>query len=126
MDCSLTGSSVHGVFQIRIQEWVAIPFFRGSPRPRDQTRGFLLCRQILYHLSHGGSLTDRVGNLRPKGVEYLFRAIQSTIDRSEVHSQDLGNILFLASQPKELGWPKSLFFSILPYRKTRMNYWPTQ
>ena len=30
MDCSLPGSSVHGILQARILEWVAIPFFRGS------------------------------------------------------------------------------------------------
>ena len=38
MDCSLPGSSVHGIFQERILEWVAISFSRGSFRPRDQTR----------------------------------------------------------------------------------------
>ena len=30
MDCSLPGFSVHGILQARIQEWVAIPFSRGS------------------------------------------------------------------------------------------------
>ena len=38
MDCSLSGSSVHGIFQARILEWVAIPFSRGSSWPRDQTQ----------------------------------------------------------------------------------------
>ena len=38
MDYSLPGSSAHGVLQARILEWVAIPFSRGSSRPRDQTR----------------------------------------------------------------------------------------
>ena len=37
MDCSLPGSSVHGILQARILEWVAIPFPRGSSQPRDQT-----------------------------------------------------------------------------------------
>ena len=48
MDCSLPGSSVHGIFQARILEWVAISFSRGSYQPRDQTH---ICsgRQILYH-----------------------------------------------------------------------------
>ena len=35
MDCSLPGSSVHGIFQVRILEWVAISFSRGSSQPRD-------------------------------------------------------------------------------------------
>ena len=38
MDCSLPGSSVCGIFQARILEWVAIAFSRGSSQPRDQTR----------------------------------------------------------------------------------------
>ena len=38
MDCSPPGSSVHGILQARIQEWVAIPFSRGSSWPRDQTQ----------------------------------------------------------------------------------------
>ena len=37
MDCSLPGSSVHGILQARILEWVATPSSRGSSRPRDQT-----------------------------------------------------------------------------------------
>ena len=39
MDCSLPGSSVHGLLQARILEWVAISFSRGSSQPRDQTKG---------------------------------------------------------------------------------------
>ena len=35
MDCSPPGSSVHGIFQARILEWVAIPYFRGLSQPRD-------------------------------------------------------------------------------------------
>ena len=37
-DRSPPGSSIHGIFQARILEWVAISFSRGSSRPRDQTR----------------------------------------------------------------------------------------
>ena len=36
MDSSSRGSSVHGILQTRILEWVAIPFSRGSSQPRDQ------------------------------------------------------------------------------------------
>ena len=35
MDCSLPGSTVRGIFQARILEWVAIPFSRRSSQPRD-------------------------------------------------------------------------------------------
>ena len=56
MDCSLPGSSVHGILQARILEWVTIPFSRGSSQPRNQIWGLLHCRQILYSPSHKGSL----------------------------------------------------------------------
>ena len=38
MDCSTQGSSVHGILQARIPEWVAIPFSGGSSSPRDLTQ----------------------------------------------------------------------------------------
>ena len=38
MNCNPPGSSVHGVSQGRILEWVAVPFSRWSSRPRDQTQ----------------------------------------------------------------------------------------
>ena len=45
MDCSPPGSSVHGILQARILEWVAISFSRGSSRTFPTH-----CRQILYHI----------------------------------------------------------------------------
>ena len=38
MDCSPPGSSIHGILQARILEWVAGPFSRGSSQPRDWTQ----------------------------------------------------------------------------------------
>jgi len=55
MDHSLPGSSVHGILQARILEWVVISFSRGSSCPRNQNWGSLHCRQILYQLSYQGS-----------------------------------------------------------------------
>ena len=40
MDCSLLRSSVHGIFQARVLEWVAISFSRGSSWARDRTQVF--------------------------------------------------------------------------------------
>ena len=37
MDCRPPSSSVHGILQARILEWVAIAFFKGSSQPKDQT-----------------------------------------------------------------------------------------
>ena len=41
MDCGQLGSSVHGISQTRILEWVAIPSSRESSPPRDQTLGLI-------------------------------------------------------------------------------------
>ena len=52
MDCSLPGSSVHGILQARILEWVAIPFSRGSSWPRNRTHvSYVSCisRWVLHH-----------------------------------------------------------------------------
>ena len=38
--CSLSGSSVHVILEVRILEWVAISFSRGSSQPRDQPHVF--------------------------------------------------------------------------------------
>ena len=37
-DCSLPGSSVHGILQARLLECIAFPFSRGSSQPRDRTQ----------------------------------------------------------------------------------------
>ena len=42
MDCSPPGSSVHGILQARILEWIVLPSSRGSAQPRGRTHG-LLC-----------------------------------------------------------------------------------
>ena len=52
IDCSPSGSSVHGLLQARILEWVAMRSSRGSSRPRDCTHvSYISCigRRVLYH-----------------------------------------------------------------------------
>ena len=56
MDCSLPGSSVHGVLQARILEWAAISSSRGSSQPRDRT-----------HVSCGSCTTGRFFTTEPPG-----------------------------------------------------------
>ena len=62
MDHHLPGSSLHGILQARILEWVAISVSKGSFQPKHRiqaswiTGDLLHFRQILYHLSHQGGL----------------------------------------------------------------------
>ena len=53
MDCSLPVSSVHGILQARILEWVSMSFSRGSSQRRDRTGVSCLEGWSLYHLTPG-------------------------------------------------------------------------
>ena len=82
-DCSPPGSSVHGILQARILEWVAISFSRGSSRPRDQTHAsYVSCtgRQVLYHQCHLGSpKTFKIPNYYFKSNLYIISNNRSII-----------------------------------------------
>ena len=55
-DCSQPGSCVHGILQARILGWLTIPFLlQGIFPTQGSNLGLLLCRQILYPLSHQGN-----------------------------------------------------------------------
>jgi len=54
MDCSPPGSSVHGISQARILEWVSI-LLQGIFLTERSNLGLLHCRWVFYHLSHQGS-----------------------------------------------------------------------
>ena len=53
MDCSPPGSTIHGILQARMLEWVS--FFQGIFLTQESNPGLLHCRLILYCLSHQGS-----------------------------------------------------------------------
>ena len=62
-DCSPPRSSIHGILQARLLEWVAMLSSRGSSRPRNWTRvSHVSCisRQVLYHQHH--LVTAKVAN----------------------------------------------------------------
>ena len=64
MDCSLPGSSLYRISQVRMLEWVAISFSRESSQPSDQTHDSWIGRQILLPLSH---------QWNPKTKYFLFK-----------------------------------------------------
>ena len=69
MDCGLPGSSVHGIFQARVLEWVAISFSRGSSWPRDWTQVSCIVGKCLY--SQANSFIY-LGNILPNQNEALL------------------------------------------------------
>ena len=66
MDCSPPGSSVHGILQARILEWVAFLFSRGSCQPRDGTQ--------VFHMA-GGFFTNWSSNEESKTTPYYYSII---------------------------------------------------
>ena len=53
--CDPMDYTVCGILRVRILEWVAFSFSRGSSQIREWTQVSHICRQILYQLSHKGS-----------------------------------------------------------------------
>ena len=65
MDCSQPGSSVHGILQARILEWVAIPLSRGSSWPRDQIQVFCFADRFFTSESHSNFMLYLKANFSP-------------------------------------------------------------
>ena len=65
MDCSPPGSSVHGIFQAGVLKWVGCHFLlQGIFPTQGLNLGLLHCTQMLYRLSHQGSLIPKKGNAK--------------------------------------------------------------
>ena len=114
MDCSLPGSSVHGIFPARILEWVAIYFSRRSSWPRDQTwvscvscivEGFFTCWANGYRLNPTGMWDRRqICNLTALGwlhnlLSHYGAAIQNYSRSSCINPTVLGWLVILSSSP---------------------------
>ena len=81
MDCGLPGSSVHDILQARILEWIAIPFSRGSFRPRDRTRVFCIAGSPALQ---GRSMTNLDRILKSRDITsltkvHIFKAMDFTV-----------------------------------------------
>ena len=82
VDCSLSGSSIHGISQTRILEWVVISSARGSSWPRDWTYVSYISRRILYHwASREARLPLCQGLLIPRIGWHLGSKIMSDTSR---------------------------------------------
>ena len=68
MDCSLPCSSVHGIFQARILEWVAISFSSGSFQPRDRTQVSHIAGRLLTIWATREIMTNLDSTLKSKDI----------------------------------------------------------
>ena len=76
MDCSLSGSSVHGILQVRILEWITMPSSRESSRPRD---GILTS----YVSCIGSELASQLAPL-VKNLSVVQEALVRFLDREDL------------------------------------------
>ena len=72
-DWSLPGSSVHGIFQLRVLEWVAITFSRGSSPTQGSNPDLLHCRHLLYRLSYKGQLYSKTSHYSSESSYSILR-----------------------------------------------------
>ena len=84
MDWSLPGSPIHGIFQARILEWVAISSSRGSSWPRDQTHISCLDRRILYHRVTWEALASITCMNKKQQHPCLFTSKEMSINSKEI------------------------------------------
>ena len=78
MGHSLPGSSVHGILQARILEWVAMPSSRGSSLPRNQIWVSCIGRQVLYqsHVTWEARLRGaKVSRARSRVLVMIFLSV---------------------------------------------------
>ena len=129
MDCSLPGSSIHGIFQARVLEQIAISISRGSSQPRDQTCVFCLAG-ILFTTEPSGKplilyFPQITTYIHPSygfvlGTVYLGATL--TLRLVALANIILVDIMW-AEPWYRLDWPKSLFrFFCMTLWKTQMNF----
>ena len=100
--CSPSGSSVHGILQASILEWVAAPSFRGSSQPRGQTH----VSYVYLHWQVGSLPVAATGN--PFSRSIMFDSLWP-MDYSE-----LGSPVHGIFQARILEWVAISFYRDLP------------
>ena len=141
MDCSLSGSSVYGIFQARVLEWIAISFSRGIFPTQESNRGLPHCRQTLYRLSHQGSPIPKKGNakecskcrtialishaskvmltiLQARLQQYVnreLRDVQAGFRKGRGTRDEIANICWIMEKARE--FQKNIYFCFIEYAK---------
>ena len=105
MNSSPSGSSVHGILQARILEWLAVPFSRGSSQPRDWTQVFRIAGRFFYHLRHqeaqeywSGEPVSSPGDLSDPGIE----SSSPTLQADSLPAEPPGNPVIIINLSKSI------------------------
>ena len=109
VDCGLPGSSMHGISQTGILEWVAISYSRGSSWPKDWTHISCTGRQIPYHCTTWEAQINRYNLLYTKWASPVAQLVKNPPAMRETWARSLG-----WEDPLEKG--KATYSSILAWR----------
>ena len=129
MDCNPPASSVHGIFQARIPEWVVMPSSRGSSQPRDLTHiSYVSCsgRQVLYHYLRNQRKRNQRSNCQ-HSLDHKDRQFQENIYlclTDYMNTFDSMNHDKLWKALKELGIPDyltSLLRNLMQVKEQRLE-----
>ena len=129
LDCSPPGSSVLGILQAGILEWVAFPS-AGELLIQGSNPGLLHCRQILYNLSHTFDYNPHIPSFHPSGsLGIVFPHCMFTLVVSLV-AQTVKNLPAMQeTRVRSLGWKDPLekamgtHSSILAWKVPWTNIW---
>ena len=120
MDCSPPGSSVCGISQARILEWVAMPSSRGSCQPRGRTRVSCIGSQALYHLNYQGSPTWPPSPA-PTSMGWGFHWCESGAQKTLDHSRQVDEfpVAVVTNHQEPSDSKQTLFFYSLDVRSPK-------
>ena len=96
MHCSLPGSSVRGIYQARILEWVAVPFSRRSSQPRNQTRVSFIAGGFFTSWATREALDFTIWTFVSKVMSLLFNTLSRFVIAFLPRSNHLLNYKFMA------------------------------
>ena len=104
MGCNPACSSVHGIFQARILEWVAIFLLQGIFLIQESNQGLLHCRRILYKLSYQGSPKGMFKILQTKFQQYVSQELpdlQAGFRKGRGTRDQIANIWWIIEKARE-------------------------
>ena len=112
LDCNLPGSSVHGVFQAGVQEWVAISFSRGSFQSRDWTWVSCIAGR-LFTVWSSREAWNKAPNLSEPSFSHLWNIIACL--SYFIHVQLYATLWTVVCQtPLSMGFSRQEYWSGLP------------
>ena len=111
MDCSLSGSSIHGIFQARVLEWIAISFSGGSSQPRNRTRVSHIAGRCftIWATREVSTVAKAVVNIRTEKSSLL---LGYGIRSSTVFSLGWGRVTLFIDNSKRISLSRRIIFYI--------------